>query len=593
MKDNVLEKKPEVYRPPSQRKTSSSSLDYQRNENAYERNRRYSRDYGYSNQGYQNKGRRESAPTPNFSKFDRNGNYGRGKKQDFIEIDKSWSELQPRDPGLEKELFGNVVPGGINFDQYDDIPVDTSGENVPEPIKSFLDANLGPIITENVKLANYTVPTPVQKYAVPVIHAGRDIMSCAQTGSGKTAAFLMPMLSQMFHNPGKLPKVFGRKAFPLGLILSPTRELALQIHKEATKFAYRSKMRPCVIYGGADVGAQFRELERGCHLLVATPGRLVDILERGKISLELCRFLCLDEADRMLDMGFEPQIRRIIEKDTLPPKTERQTLMFSATFPKQIQCLAADFLNNYVFLAVGRVGSTSQNITQTIEYVPEDQKVQRLCELLENTSRDMLTIVFTETKKGADFLDNFLHYEGYHSTCIHGDRNQREREAAVELFKTGQTPILVATAVAARGLDINNVRHVINFDLPSEVDEYVHRIGRTGRAGNTGWATAFFNERNMKIAPDLIEILTEAKQIIPAKLRDIARMWQDSGRRNGTSKSARDRGTFGGTDVRLSQNSTGSTGSVSSTPSSTQSSIGTSRRKRIEVSDDEDDPFWD
>ena len=198
----------------------------------------------------------------------------------------------------------------------------------------------------------------------------------------------------------------------------------------------RVYFKPCVIYGGADVGTQIRQLQRGYHLLVATPGRLVDFLERKKVGLDFCRFLCLDEADRMLDMGFEPQIRRIIEQDSLPPKTQRQTLMFSATFPKQIQTLASDFLNNYIFLTVGRVGSTSANITQRMEFIPEKEKVSRLLDLLERGhSTEMLTIVFTETKRGADYLDNYLHDRGFSSTCIHGDRNQREREEAVTLFK--------------------------------------------------------------------------------------------------------------------------------------------------------------
>jgi len=466
------------------------------------------------------------------------------------EADETWSQLQPRDERLEKELFAGAL-SGINFDKYDDIPVSTSGENVPEPVENFLTCGLGPIITENVKLANYTVPTPVQKWAVPIIHAGRDIMSCAQTGSGKTAAFLMPMLSQIFHNPGKLVSNRSRKAYPLALVLSPTRELTMQIYQEARKFAYRSNLKPCVIYGGADVGEQIRNLQRGCHLLVATPGRLVDFLERGKVGLEFCRFLCLDEADRMLDMGFEPQIRRIIEQDTLPAKTDRQTLMFSATFPKQIQTLASDFLNDYIFLTVGRVGSTSANITQRMEYVAEGEKVMRLLSLLDRGhSSEMLTIVFTETKRGADYLDNYLHDRGFSSTCIHGDRNQREREDAVRLFKSGQAPILVATAVAARGLDISNVRHVINFDLPSEVDEYVHRIGRTGRAGNTGWATSFFNESNMKIAPGLVELLSEAKQDVPDKLKQIARAYHDNGGRRPPRENNRSANGFGSTDIR-------------------------------------------
>jgi len=426
--------------------------------------------------------------------------------------------------------------------------VSTSGENVPTPVDNFLTCGLGPIITENVKLANYTVPTPVQKWAVPIIHAGRDIMSCAQTGSGKTAAFLMPMLSQIFHNPGRMSSR-TRKAYPLALVLSPTRELTLQIYKEACKFAYRSNLKPCVIYGGADVGTQIRQLQKGCHLLVATPGRLVDFLERNKVGLDFCRFLCLDEADRMLDMGFEPQIRRIIEQDSLPSKTNRQTLMFSATFPKQIQTLASDFLNNYIFLTVGRVGSTSANITQRMEYIPEKEKVTRLLDLLERGhSAEMLTIVFTETKRGADYLDNYLHDRGFSSTCIHGDRNQREREEAVQLFKSGQSPILVATAVAARGLDISNVRHVINFDLPSEVDEYVHRIGRTGRAGNTGWATSFYNEANQKIAPGLVDLLNEAKQDVPDRLKQIARASLENGGRRGSTREQKN--AFGSVDIR-------------------------------------------
>jgi len=484
---------------------------------------------------------------------DSSGRASRGDTPEVVDVDETWSALQPRDEKLEAELFAGAL-SGINFDKYDDIPVSTSGENVPSPVDCFLTCGLGPIITENVKLANYTVPTPVQKWAVPIIHAGRDIMSCAQTGSGKTAAFLMPMLSQIFHNPGKMTSSRARKAYPLALVLSPTRELTLQIYKEACKFAYRSNLKPCVIYGGADVGQQLRELQRGCHLLVATPGRLVDFLERNKVGLEFCRFLCLDEADRMLDMGFEPQIRRIIEQDTLPAKEDRQTLMFSATFPKQIQTLASDFLNDYIFLTVGRVGSTSSNITQRMEHVEETKKVNRLLDLLERgSSAELLTIVFTETKRGADYLDNYLHDRGFSSTCIHGDRNQREREEAVSAFKSGESPILVATAVAARGLDIPNVRHVINFDLPSEVDEYVHRIGRTGRAGNTGWATSFYNESNQKIAPGLVDLLAEAKQDVPDRLKQIARASVESGGRRMPRGEPRGAAGFGSVDVRKEQ----------------------------------------
>lgn len=315
-------------------------------------------------------------------------------------------------------------------------------------------------------------------------------------------------------------------------------------------------------YGGAYIGDQMRDLDRGCHLLVATPGRLLDMIDRGRIGLDYCRYLVLDEADRMLDMGFEVQIRRIVEKETMPKTGERQTLMFSATFPSPIQMLARDFLDNYIFLAVGRVGSTSENITQKVVWVEEHDKRSFLLDLLNaadltQPSAESLTLVFVETKKGADSLEEFLHTEGYPVTSIHGDRSQREREDALRQFRSGNTPILVATAVAARGLDIPHVKHVINFDLPSDIEEYVHRIGRTGRMGNLGLATSFFNDRNRNLATGLLDLLIEAKQEFPSWLEGVAadgRM-PSTGRRGGKSRFGGGGGggggsSFGGRDYR-------------------------------------------
>ncbi|XP_063161317.1 ATP-dependent RNA helicase DDX3X isoform X3 [Candoia aspera] len=508
-----------------------------------------------------------------FGRFDRGGNSRWSDKSD----EDDWSKPLPPSERMEQELFsgGNT---GINFEKYDDIPVEATGNNCPPHIESFSDVDMGEIIMGNIELTRYTRPTPVQKYAIPIIKDKRDLMACAQTGSGKTAAFLLPILSQIYTDgPGDALRAmkengrYGRrKQYPISLVLAPTRELAVQIYEEARKFAYRSKVRPCVVYGGADIGQQIRDLERGCHLLVATPGRLVDMMERGKIGLDFCKYLVLDEADRMLDMGFEPQIRRIVEQDTMPPKGVRQTMMFSATFPKEIQMLARDFLEEYIFLAVGRVGSTSENITQKVVWVEESDKRSFLLDLLNATGKDSLTLVFVETKKGADSLEDFLYHEGYACTSIHGDRSQRDREEALHQFRSGRSPILVATAVAARGLDISNVKHVINFDLPSDIEEYVHRIGRTGRVGNLGLATSFFNERNINITKDLLDLLVEAKQEVPSWLENMAyEQHHKGGSSRGRSK-GRFSGGFGARDYRTSS-SAGSSSFGSSRTSSSRS----------------------
>ncbi|KAM0755535.1 DEAD-domain-containing protein [Meredithblackwellia eburnea MCA 4105] len=470
----------------------------------------------------------------------------------------------PPNARMEKELFGEPGDGtkqttGINFDAYQDIPVEATGTDVPNPVTEFTSPPIDPHLLENIGLAHYKTPTPVQKYSVPIVAGGRDLMACAQTGSGKTGGFLFPILSASFTmGPRPIPvdqsgggRGYGRsrKAYPTALILAPTRELVSQIHDEARKFAYRSWVRPAVVYGGADIGAQLRAMDQGCDLLSATPGRLVDLIERGRISLANIRYLVLDEADRMLDMGFEPQIRRIVEGEDMPGVTERQTLMFSATFPRDIQMLARDFLKDYIFLSVGRVGSTSENITQKIEYVEDEDKRSVLLDIIHSLPPGGLTLIFVETKRMADMLEGFLHSNQFAATSIHGDRTQREREYAIETFKTARTPIMVATAVAARGLDIPNVTHVINYDLPSDIDDYVHRIGRTGRAGNTGFSTAFFNRGNRGICRDLVELLREAKQEVPGWLEAVMREgggFGGRGRGRGRTGASRDVRAGGG-----------------------------------------------
>uniref|UniRef100_A0A8C9N5E6 RNA helicase n=1 Tax=Serinus canaria TaxID=9135 RepID=A0A8C9N5E6_SERCA len=306
-------------------------------------------------------------------------------------------------------------------------------------------------LTVNIAKAGYSKPTPVQKYSIPIILAGRDLMACAQTGSGKTAAFLVPVVAQMMRD-GVTASSFKEQQEPECIITAPTRELINQIFLEARKFVYGTCIRPVVIYGGTQTDYSIRQVKQGCNILCATPGRLLDIIGRGKIGLHNVKYLVLDEADRMLDMGFGADMKKLVSFPDMPQKDKRQTLMFS----------------------------------------------------------NERTLVFVDTKKKADFIACFLCQENIPATSIHGDREQREREIALRDFRSGKCPVLVATSVAARGLDIENVQHVINFDLPSTIEEYVHRIGRTGRCGNTGKAVGFFdNNSDGHLAQPLIKVLSD------------------------------------------------------------------------------------
>lgn len=339
-------------------------------------------------------------------------------------------------------------------------------------------------------------------------------------GSGKTGGFLFPIIHGLLSSYRSGDSTYYKGcSYPRALILAPTRELVLQILEEAHKFTYKTPIRPVCVYGGTPFPKQVKEVERGCDIIIGTTGRLKDMVDRGVISLSKIEYLCLDEADRMLDMGFEPQIRDIVEKRDMPPPNARRTMMFSATFPIEIQHLASDFLlKDYLFLKVGEVGSTSENITQIIKWVEDSDKNEALIkELRENPIK---TLVFVETKKQVDILSRTLMHNGFYVSAIHGDRKQAEREIALHRFKTGKSTILIATSVAARGLDIEQVGHVINYELPSNIDDYVHRIGRTGRVGNIGKATAFYNEKNANIAGELLKRLKQSKQEIPDWLYD-------------------------------------------------------------------------
>lgn len=378
-----------------------------------------------------------------------------------------------RNPRLEVELFGdpNVVRkrGGINFDKYDDIPVTVDGSNVPREADNFESLNLEECLKENVRLARYTNPTPVQRYGIPIGLAGRDLMACAQTGSGKTAAFLLTALNEnVKQGPAPVGHGRSRAVCPRTVIMAPTRELAIQIFDESRKFTYCTGLRSVVVYGGKPSGEQIRDLQKGCDVVVATPGRLKDFLGRRVISFKDVTHLILDEADRMLDMGFEPEIRAIVENFDMPRTGKRQTLLFSATFPRDIQRMARDFLSNSLYLKVGRVGATSDNIKQVFYHCEDHEKLHHIRHVLNGSSG--LTLIFVNRKRDADILEDELSEEGITTCAIHGDRTQEDREFALNQFKSGRCMVMVATDVAARGWDIPNVTTVINYDLPSNID---------------------------------------------------------------------------------------------------------------------------
>ncbi|MDA7430323.1 DEAD/DEAH box helicase [Primorskyibacter aestuariivivens] len=326
-----------------------------------------------------------------------------------------------------------------------------------------------------------TEPTPIQSRAIPVALDGRDVMGLAQTGTGKTAAFGLPLMAQLLQY-GKKPEPKTIRA----LVLAPTRELAKQITETMRALAEGTAIKTGMVVGGQSINAQINRLSRGTDLLVATPGRLIDLMDRRALTLEETAFLVLDEADQMLDLGFIHALRRISE---MVP-ADRQTMLFSATMPKQMNEIAQSYLRNPQRIEVTPPGKVADKITQAVHFVPKSHKATLLAELLDG-HRDELALVFCRTKHGAEKLMKGLAGQGFAATSIHGNKSQGQRDRALAAFRAGDMRVLVATDVAARGIDIPDVRHVYNFDLPNVADNYVHRIGRTARAGRDGAAIAF------------------------------------------------------------------------------------------------------
>ncbi|KAG2245494.1 hypothetical protein Bca52824_085122 [Brassica carinata] len=391
--------------------------------------------------------------------------------------------------------------------------ITVSGGQVPPPLMSFETTGFPPELLREVLTAGFSAPTPIQAQSWPIAMQGRDIVAIAKTGSGKTLGYLIPGFMHLQHirNDSRMG--------PTILVLSPTRELATQIQDEAVKFGRSSRISCTCLYGGAPKGPQLRDLERGADIVVATPGRLNDILEMRRISLRQVSYFVLDEADRMLDMGFEPQIRKIVKE--IP--TKRQTLMYTATWPKGVRKIAADLLVNPAQVNIGNVDElvANKSITQHIEVVAPMEKQRRLEQILRSQEPGSKVIIFCSTKRMCDQLTRNITRQ-FGAAAIHGDKSQPERDSVLNQFRSGRTPVLVATDVAARGLDVKDIRAVINYDFPIGVEDYVHRIGRTGRAGATGQAFTFFGDQDSKHASDLIKILEGADQKVPPQIREMA-----------------------------------------------------------------------
>jgi ATP-dependent RNA helicase RhlE len=365
---------------------------------------------------------------------------------------------------------------------------------------NFEKLNIIPPILKAISTAGYTIPTPVQEQAIPLILGGKDLIGCAQTGTGKTAAFAIPLL-QILHQDQKNEK---RPRIIQALILTPTRELALQIGESFGAYGRHTGLKHTVVYGGVSQVPQTKALQAGVDILVATPGRLLDLMNQKHIGLGQVRFFVLDEADRMLDMGFSRDVKKIIAQ--LPLK--RQTLLFSATMPPEIAKLADTLLSNPVKVEVTPASSTVDTIKQTVYFVERKDKKSLLIKLLKNTAIDS-ALVFTRTKSGADRVARDLAKARITAQAIHGDKSQLARQLALKNFKLKQTRVLVATDIAARGIDVQELSHVINFDMPSVPETYVHRIGRTGRAGLGGTALSFCDREEKGQLRDIQKLISK------------------------------------------------------------------------------------
>lgn len=393
------------------------------------------------------------------------------------------------------------------------------GQNVQKPVTRWSQFGLPGPTMDVIGSLNYDAPTSIQAQAIPEIMSGRDVIGVAKTGSGKTMAFLLPMFRHI-KDQRPLEKMEG----PIGLIMTPTRELALQIFRECKPFLKILNLRAVCAYGGSPIKDQIADLKRGAEIIVCTPGRMIDLLaaNSGRVTnLTRVTYLVLDEADRMFDMGFEPQVMKIVNNI----RPDRQTVLFSATFPRQMEALARKILSRPVEIVVGARSMVGPEITQQVEVRPEQTKFTRTLELLGqfyNTSDDARALIFVDRQENADKLLKELLQRGYPCVSTHGGKDQTDRDSAISDFKHGVVPLLIATSVAARGLDVKQLKLVINYDAPNHMEDYVHRVGRTGRAGNTGTAVTFVTPDQERSAVHIAKALRLSKVEVPQDLQKLA-----------------------------------------------------------------------
>ncbi|KAK3415378.1 hypothetical protein EUGRSUZ_H01004 [Eucalyptus grandis] len=459
-------------------------------------------------------------------------------------LDHSEIDYEPftKDFYEEKESISGMSEQDV-ADYRKSLAIRVSGFDVPRLIKSFDDCGFSPQLMNAIAKQGYEKPTSIQCQALPIVLSGRDIIGIAKTGSGKTAAFVLPMIVHIMDQP-ELAKEEG----PIGVICAPTRELAHQIYLECKKFAKSHGIRVSAVYGGMSKLDQFKELKAGCEIVVATPGRLIDLLKMKALTMLRATYLVLDEADRMFDLGFEPQIRSIVGQI----RPDRQTLLFSATMPRKVEKLAREILSDPVRVTVGEVGMANEDITQVVHVIPSDaEKLPWLIEKLPARIDEGDVLVFASKKAAVDDIESQLSQRGFKVAALHGDKDQASRMEILQKFKSGIYHVLIATDVAARGLDIKSIKSVVNFDIARDMDMHVHRIGRTGRAGDKdGVAYTLITQKEARFGGELVNSLIAAGQNVPMELMDLAmkdgrfRSKRDS--RKGGGRKGRGRGGGGG-----------------------------------------------